>query len=124
MVLGVLGVFNTVEASDYPGATKASLTDKGNTYVNGLYDNKSSDQDNRKIFVTSDTPDQVFQYYKSDLTKKGWAFDKEGQLDGIAANQFSKSDDLIIVISGGPAEGLIKDEGTQNFIIVVTGKKV
>jgi hypothetical protein len=124
LVLGILGVFNTVEASDYPGATNASLTDKGTTYVNGLYNNNSSDRDNRKVFVTRDTPDQVFQFYKSDLVKKGWTFNKDGQLDGIAASQFSKSGDLIIVIAGGPAEGLIKDEGTQNFIIVVTGKDV
>ena len=51
-VAGVLGVFNNVEATDYPGATKATLTDKGTTYVNSLYDNNSSDRDNRKVFVT------------------------------------------------------------------------
>ena len=45
-------------------------------------------------------------------------------LDGIDGSQFSKSGDLILVLSGGPAEGFIKDEGTQNFIIVVTGKDV
>ena len=123
-VLGVLGVFNNVDATDYPGATKATLTDKGTTFVNGLYDNNSSDRDNRKVFVTNDTPDQVFQFYKNDLTKKGWTFDKAGQLNGVAANQFSKNSDLLIVIAGGPSEGLIKDEGTQNFIIVVTGQKV
>lgn len=124
VLLGVLGVFNNVDAADYPGATKATLTDKGTTYVNGLYNDNSSDRDNRKVFLTSDTPDKVFQFYKDDLTKKGWTFDKDGQLDGIAASQFSKNKDLIIVIAGGPSEGLIKDEGTQNFIIVVTGQKV
>lgn len=124
VVLGVLGVFNNVEATDYPGATKASLTDKGTTYVNGLYDNNSSDRDNRKVFLTRDTPEQVFQYYKTDLTKKGWTFDKDGQLDGIAGSQFKKSGGLIIVLAGDPSQGFIKDEGTQNFIIVVTGKNV
>lgn len=122
VVMGVLGVFNNVDATDYPGATKATLTDKGTTYVNSLYDNNSSDRDNRKVFLTPDSPDKVFAYYKTDLVKKGWTFDTDGKLDGIAASQFKKNKDLIIVLAGSPSEGFIKDQGTQNFIIVVTGK--
>ncbi len=121
-VLGVLGFLSNVEATDYPESTRASLTDKGTTYVNSLYDNNKSDNDNRKIFLTGDTPAAVFKYYRDDLTSKGWKFEKEGVLNQITANQYSKSNDLLIVLAGSGSQDLVKDAGSKNFIILVTGK--
>lgn len=124
VVLGLLGVFNNVDAADYPNATKASLTDKGKAYVNDLYDNKKSDNDNRKVFLTSDTPTAIFKYYQDDLTKKGWTFDDAGTLEQVPANKFSKGSKLLYVIVGDNSQGLVQDAASKNFILLITGDKV
>ena len=126
-VLSTAGVFNTVNAPDYPGATKSSLTDKGMQYVNSIYKSGSSDVDNRKVFVTSDPADRVFTFYKAQLPKNGWTFDKEGDLDGtggtFAANGYTKNKQALYVIADDSSNGLVKNADGKTCVIIITGDK-
>lgn len=122
-ILALTGVLSNVEATDYPGATKASLSNQGTTYVNNLYDNKQSSNDNRKVFLTGDTPEAVFKFYRDDLTSKGWAFEGEGTLSDVKANKYTKGDKLFFVIADNGSKNLILDAGTKTFIILLTGNK-
>lgn len=124
VVLGLLGVFNNIDATDYPNATKGTLTSKGTDYVNARYNNKQSDNDNRKVFVTADSQETIFKYYRDDLTKKGWTFAGEGILGQLPANQYTRESKLLYVIVGDSSQDMVQNAAGKNFIILLTGDKI
>ncbi len=124
-LLYALGILSNVSAPDYPGSTKATLSDKGTSTIDSLYEKGKSDNSERKIFLTSDTPAKVFAFYQDKLTKDGWKLDGVGALPNTEypAALYTKDKKITYVICDAGSQGLVKDAGDKNFIILLEGNK-
>lgn len=122
-ILYSTGVLSNVEAPDYPGAKKSVLTDAGKTTANSLYQNGKADTSNQKIFVTSDAPAKVADFYKSKLTNSGWTVDTEQQQTGTYIAAYKKDKTEIILVTGPGDGGLVKDGTADNsYVVLLTGE--
>lgn len=121
-VLALLVGGPNVPAADYPGATKAELSDTGATYVNRLYTDGKSNTGDRKVFLTADKPDAVFSFYRTQLEKDGWTFEQAGVLSGMAAQSYKKDKKQVFIVAEPGSKGLVKSAAAdQTFIILVAG---
>ncbi len=122
-------IFNFVTGEkpipDYPGATKAELTSQGNQFIDSLYQNNKRESSSVKVFLTSDSPQQILAYYNTEFDKLGY---KQGeraakQSPGTISILFSKENQLYALITSDTNDGRIKDQPAgQSYIIVAQGR--
>ena len=126
LMLGYNFFFGEKPAPDYPGATKAELTQAGNSFVDSLYKDNKRENSVVKVFLTQDNPQQVLEYYTEELVNK--AGYKQGeravrQSPGTISISFNKSERIYALITSDNNDGRVKNQQPgQTYIILAQGR--
>jgi hypothetical protein len=126
MLINFFDLDNKVEAPNYPGSEKASLTPKGQGFIEDKYINSKPTKDYYKIMLTADSCETVLNYYRTEVSKNGWKLENQEGVTGSKAvlNSYSKDSKGLFVYCVPGSEQLVQNDSGKNSIILTTADNV
>jgi hypothetical protein len=126
MLINFFEVDNKVDLANYPASEKASLTDKGTSFIEDKYTSDKPNSDYYKVRLTADSCQSVLQYYRTEAAKNGWTMQKQGDAE-VANGQvdsYRKDSKGLFVYCMPGSEQLVQNSGGKNAIIILTSDSV
>ncbi len=126
MLINFFDLDTKVTAPNYPGSEKASLTSKGQSFVDDKYLKSKPTKDYYKVMLTKDSCETVLNYYRTEVNKDGWKFENQEDIIGSKTilNSYSKDSKGLFVYCAPTSEQLIQNDGGRTSVILTVADNV
>lgn len=126
LLITVFDIDNKVDVPPYPGSEKGTLTAKGLSFIESKYTSDKPTSDYYKVRLTTDSCENVLNYYRTEAIRQGWTAETQNKTSGakIVGDSYSKNAKGLAVYCAAPSEQLLQNDGGKNSIILATADSV